>query len=153
VGSEQKASEPRASGPSLTRAVRTLAVAARGLEKASAPLTLAQYRVLALIVTAPERASRLAAQVDTTRAAMTGVLDALEGHGWIVREDVAGDRRGVSLTVTEAGADALATADASMGAWLSEVLDCADHAEQVLASIGEFGDALRALREGRMAKA
>jgi DNA-binding MarR family transcriptional regulator len=137
----------------LTRAVRTLAVAARGLEKASAPLTLAQYRVLALIVTAPERASRLAAQVDTTRAAMTGVLDALESHGWIVREEVERDRRGVSLAVTPAGAEALAAADASMGEWLSQVLDCADDAAEVLTAIGQLGGALTALRERRMATA
>jgi DNA-binding MarR family transcriptional regulator len=79
------------------------------------------------------------------------VLDALEGHGWIVREDVDGDRRGVSLAVTPAGERALAAADASMTAWLAEVIDCVDDGDQIVASIGQLGAALSALRERRMA--
>ncbi|MHB8467192.1 MAG: MarR family transcriptional regulator [Acidimicrobiales bacterium] len=132
--------------PELHRAVRTLAMAGRGLERAAAPLTLPQYRVLALIVSAPERASRLAARVDVTKAALTGVLDALESHGWIVREVVAGDRRGVSLAVTDAGAAVLARADEAMVAWLAEVMEDDPNRHQVVCAISRLGDALTAAR-------
>lgn len=132
--------------PELRRAVRTLAVAGRGLERAAAPLTLPQYRILALIVTAPERASRLAAKVDVTRATLTGVLDALESHGWIVREVVAGDRRGVSLAVTDSGVAVLAEADEAMTMWLADVLDGEPAGDEVVAALGRLGDALAARR-------
>lgn len=131
----------------LRRAVRTLALAVRGLERAAGPLTLPQYRVLGFVASAPERASRLATQVDVTRASLTGVLDALECHGWIVREDVAGDRRGVSLAVTEAGAAVLDVADEAMGRWLAEVLEMDPDAGEVVASIGRLGDGLRRRRD------
>jgi DNA-binding MarR family transcriptional regulator len=130
----------------LQRAVRTLAMAGRGLERAAAPLTLPQYRVLALIVSAPERASRIAAQVDVTKASMTGVLDALEGHGWIVREDVAGDRRGVSLAVTPAGRAVLAEAEEAMTAWLADVLTHDAKPSTVVTGIARLGEALAARR-------
>ena len=129
----------------LRVAVRTLALAGRGLERAAAPLTLPQYRVLALVATAPERASRLAARVDVTKAALTGVLDALVAHGWIRRTQVAGDRRGVSLELTSAGAATLATADAAMGQWLDTVLGSdPDRRAEVLDGIAGLGAALTA---------
>jgi len=138
--------------------VQTLALAGRGLERAAAPLTLPQYRVLALVASAPERASRLATQVDVTKAAMTGVLDALEAHGWIERADVAGDRRGVSLTVTATGSAALESAEEAMGAWLAEVLGSgpgetatgAEASRAVLRGLCALGDALGRHRRQRM---
>jgi len=135
--------------PELRRAVRTLAHAGRGLERVAGPLTLPQYRVLALVATAPERASRLAAQVDVTRATLTGVLDALENHGWITRAGVAGDRRGVSLEVTAAGAAVLALADEAMTGWLAEVLANDPAPDEVIAGLGRLGDALAARRRAR----
>lgn len=132
-------------------AVRTLALAGRGLERAAAPLTLPQYRVLALVATAPERASRLAARVDVTKAALTGVLDALVAHGWIRRTQVAGDRRGVSLELTSAGAAVLATADAAMGEWLDTVLGGdPDRRVEVIDGIAGLGAALTAHHRAAM---
>ena len=145
--------------PELRRAVQTLALAGRGLERAAAPLTLPQYRVLALVASAPERASRLATQVDVTKAALTGVLDALEVHGWIERAVVAGDRRGVSLTVTATGAAALESAEEAMGAWLAEVLGSgpgdttttdAEASRAVLRGLCALGGALGRHRRQRM---
>jgi DNA-binding MarR family transcriptional regulator len=131
----------------LRRAVRTLALASRGLERVAAPLTLPQYRVLGFIVAAPERASRLAAQVDVTKATLTGVIDALESHGWIVREVVAGDRRGVSLAVTDEGIKALKTADARMAEWLTGLLGPDDDGHELVAAICRLGDAMAAHRD------
>jgi DNA-binding MarR family transcriptional regulator len=99
-------------------AVRGLAMAARHLERAAAPLSLPQYRILALTAAAPERASRLAARADVTKATLTGVIDSLVQHGWVSRADVEGDRRGVALSLTPAGAAVLAEAEAAMCAWL-----------------------------------
>ena len=131
----------------LRRAARTLALVGRGLERAAAPLTLPQYRVLGFVATAPERASRLAAQVDVTKATLTGVLDALEAHGWIVREDVEGDRRGVTLSVTAGGMSVLEAADEAMGEWLLEVLEDDPEPEGVIAAVCRLGEALQARRQ------
>jgi DNA-binding MarR family transcriptional regulator len=133
--------------PELRRAVRTLALAGRGLERAASPLTLPQYRILGFVAGAPERASRLAARVDVTRASLTGVLDALECHGWITREEVVGDRRGVSLAVTDAGAAVLEVADEAMGRWLTEVLEDDPDGAEVVGAICRLGDALRHRRD------
>ena len=135
--------------PELCRAVRTLAHASRGLERAVTPLTLPQYRILALIADAPERASRLAQRVDVTKASLTGVLDALETRGFIERTEVHGDRRGVTLVLTAAGTAALAHADAATTAWLESVLALAARPRDVTAALGELGDALVAHRMAR----
>jgi len=132
--------------PELRRAVRTLAYASRGLERAAAPLSLPQYRILALVAGAPERASRLAQRVDVTKAALTGVIDALEARGFIERAVVDGDRRGVTLVLTATGTEALAAADEAMTRWLAGVLDLADDPGRVTAALAVLGDALIAQR-------
>jgi len=135
--------------PELCRAVRTLAYASRGLERAAAPLTLPQYRVLGLIAGAPERARRLAPRVDVTQASLTGVLDALEARGLIARTEVHGDRRGVTLVLTAAGTAALDAADAAAGAWLEAVLAHAEHPREVVAALADVGEALSAHRRAK----
>jgi DNA-binding MarR family transcriptional regulator len=135
--------------PELCRAVRTLAYASRGLERSATPLTLPQYRILALIAGAPERASRLAQRVDVTKASLTGVLDALQARGLIERTEVHGDRRGVTLVLTAAGTAALADADAAAGEWLRSVLALAARPEDVVAGLADLGDALVAHRRAK----
>jgi DNA-binding MarR family transcriptional regulator len=132
--------------PELHRAVRTLAYASRGLERAMAPLTLPQYRVLALIAGAPERASRLAERVDVTKAALTGVVDALEARGFVARTEVDGDRRGVTLVLTEAGTAALRAADQATTGWLESVLAPSGDRDAVVGALAALGDALTAHR-------
>ena len=129
--------------------MRTLAYASRGLERAAAPLSLPQYRILALVAGAPERASRLAQRVDVTKAALTGVIDALEARGLIARTEVDGDRRGVTLVLTDAGTAALADADVALCAWLESVLTLADHPSDVTAALAQLGDAIVAHRRAR----
>jgi DNA-binding MarR family transcriptional regulator len=132
----------------LRSAARTLAMAGRGLERAAAPLSLPQYRILALVASAPDRASRLAARAQVTKGTLSGVLDALEGHGWIQRVEVDGDRRGVSLLVTPLGAEVLDRADGAMSGWLGEVLDAAggEAAATVTAAMRLLADGLAAVR-------
>jgi DNA-binding MarR family transcriptional regulator len=144
-GSEKFGSEKAIS---LRAAVRTLALTGRRLEKAAAPLTLPQYRVLALVASAPERASALAERADVTKATLTGVIDSLVQRHWVKRADVAGDRRGVSLALTPAGKAVLDDAEVAMVQWLALVLEPAglDAAEQVYAGLAALGDALAASR-------
>jgi DNA-binding MarR family transcriptional regulator len=110
----------------LTSAVTALAFASRTLEKALEQMTLPQYRVLTLITNSPERASRIAQGADVTRPSLTGLLDGLVAKGWVARSDVDGDRRGVSLAITPAGAKAYAEARASMTDAVQELLGHAD---------------------------
>jgi len=133
---------PDGMDPELHRAVRTLAYASRGLERAVAPLTLPQYRVLALIAGAPERASRLAERVDVTKAALTGVIDALEARGFVARTEVDGDRRGVTLVLTDAGTAALQAGDEATTAWLESVLAHSPDRDAVVGALVSLGDAI-----------
>jgi DNA-binding MarR family transcriptional regulator len=110
----------------LTAAITALAFASRTLERALEQMTLPQYRVLTLITNSPERASRIADRADVTRPSLTGLLDGLVAKGWVARSDVDGDRRGVSLAITPAGAAAYETARASMGEAVQELLGYAD---------------------------
>src|SRR5690349_15599754 len=98
---------------------------ARVLERSLDDMTLAQFRVLALIASSPERANRLAERAAVSRPSLTGLLDGLETRGWVQRVTVEGDRRGVSLQVTAKGAAALKRAETAMTAELDEVLRAA----------------------------
>lgn len=121
----------------------------RTLEKASEQMTLPQYRVLTLINNSPERASRIAAAADVTRPSLTGLLDGLVAKGWVARSDVDGDRRGVSLAITAAGAKAYNDAQAAMGAAVQELLGTADAktARRALDGLVALHEALVARRD------
>ena len=110
----------------LVRAVGALSFGSRTLERALEHMTLPQFRVLTLVATAPERASRLADRVAVTRPSLTGILDGLVSRGWVERSDVDGDRRGVTLTITAAGQKAYDHATAATTSGLDELLSSAD---------------------------
>lgn len=95
---------------------------ARVLERTLDDMTLPQFRVLTLIATSQERASRLAEKAAVSRPSLTGLLDGLEARGWVARSNVEGDRRGVNLELTKAGKTALRHAERAMTAHLDEVL-------------------------------
>ena len=95
---------------------------ARVLERALDDMTLPQFRVLTLIASSPERASRLAERAAMSRPSLTGLLDGLEARGWVQRVEVEGDRRGVSLEVTAQGSAALKQAERAMTQELEQVL-------------------------------
>ena len=97
-------------------------MAGRVLERSLTDMTLPQFRVLSVIASSPERANRLAEKAAMSRPSLTGLLDGLEARGWVQRVDVEGDRRGVQLEVTRAGAVALREAERAMTAELESVL-------------------------------
>src|SRR5262247_2755234 len=95
----------------LRRAVRGLAFAARKLERSAGDLTLAQYRVLALVAAGDERSSHVAERLAVAKPTITAVVDGLVERGLVTRSAVEGDRRSLRLALTPAGTGALRKAD------------------------------------------
>ena len=106
----------------LVEAGRALATGARALERVLGDMTLAQFRVLSVVASSPERASRIAERADVSRPSLSGLLDGLASRGWVERRVVAGDRRGVRLEVTAAGHAALARAQAAVSEAMAAIL-------------------------------
>jgi DNA-binding MarR family transcriptional regulator len=131
----------------------TLAVLARLLERALDDLTLSQFRVLSLIASSPERAGRIAARADVSRPSLTGLLDGLVQRGWVRRVEVDGDRRGVSLEITDEGRAALDRARAATDARVTAVVAHLDPAERraALDGLALLGRALEADLAARQA--
>jgi DNA-binding MarR family transcriptional regulator len=126
----------------LRRAVRGLAFAARKLERSAGDLTLAQYRVLALVAAGDERSSHLAERLAVAKPTITAVVDGLVERGFLTREAVAGDRRSQRLVVTPAGEAALEAAETAMAAAIDEVLDDAADRDKVVAALVDLDGAL-----------
>lgn len=97
----------------MTEAVRVLARLARGVEIAcqKSHLSLAQYRLLGFVARSPQRASELASRASVSKPTLTSLIDGLAERDLVRREQVEGDRRGIRLEVTDAGAAALKLAD------------------------------------------
>jgi DNA-binding MarR family transcriptional regulator len=129
-------------------AVRALAFGARMIERALDDMTLPQFRVLSLIASSPERASRVAEKAAVSRPSLTGLLDGLEARGWVRRVEVDGDRRGVGLEVTSHGQAALRAAEDAAQARLDHVLEQlpSDERDAVITALNALGDAFAALR-------
>jgi DNA-binding MarR family transcriptional regulator len=106
----------------LASAARALAFAGRALERAVGDMTLAQFRVLSLIASSPERAGELARRAAVSRPSLTGLIDGLAARSWVERSSVEGDRRGVHLEVTAAGREALLDAETRMVTTLERLL-------------------------------
>lgn len=133
-------------------ACRTLARLARQVElgAATADLSLSQYRVLMILDSGQEAASTLADKLAVSRPSITGVVDGLCSRGLVCRHDVDGDRRRVDIQLTEAGARALALAEAEIGRRLTAI---AAHMEpgtaDPLLTLAPWRAALNAHRKAR----
>ena len=110
----------------LLGGVTAVAFAARSIERALDNMTLPQFRVLMMIASSPERASRLADRLAVSPPSLTGILDGLVSRGWVARSEVDGDRPGVTLTITAAGAKAMETAKGATTDALDALLEGAD---------------------------
>jgi len=104
-------------------AVLTLARLARIMERAGGDLTLAQYRLLALVSGGEDRASQLAGRLALAKPTVSATVETLVERGWLERTAVAGDRRAVRLGLTPAGRVALDTAEHAMRERLEAVLE------------------------------
>jgi long-chain acyl-CoA synthetase len=94
----------------------TLARLARQVELsvATVNLTLAQYRVLAILGDGCEAASVLADKLAVSRPSVTGVVDGLVTRGLVRRDHTDDDRRRIDVGLTDAGRVLLADADAAV---------------------------------------
>jgi DNA-binding MarR family transcriptional regulator len=136
----------------MDRDVLTLARLARVLERSCTDLTLAQYRLLAMIAGGADRASHLAGELALTKPTVSATIDTLVDRGLVEREAVDGDRRATRLSVTVPGRAALAVAETSMRDRLEDVLARCDDAAEVRRSITQLRVALDQRREERRAR-
>jgi DNA-binding MarR family transcriptional regulator len=136
----------------LPRAARALTLAARALERAAAAsdLTLAQFRILALIAAGDERSSLLADRLALAKPTITAVVDGLVERGFVGREAVAGDRRSIRVALTPAGLTALAAAEAEMTETLARILEHAQDADALVGGLLDLDDALAARMQARV---
>jgi len=132
--------------------VLTLARIARVLERACRDLTLAQYRLLAMIADGAERASHLAGQLALTKPTVSATIDTLVERGLVQRDAVDGDRRATRLTVTAAGRATLVLAETAMRERLDDVLARVDDPRMVRESLAQLQSALDQRREERRAR-
>jgi DNA-binding MarR family transcriptional regulator len=123
-------------------AVLTLARLARVLERASGDLSLPQYRLLALVTSGEDRATRLAGRLALGKPTISATVDTLVERGFLERAAVAGDRRAVRLAVTPTGRTALEQAEESMCERLDGVLGRVADAALVDAAFAQLRAAL-----------
>ena len=135
----------------LDAAARTLARLSRVLEHGCCDLSLAQYRVLGAVADGGRRASQVAGLLALARPTITAVVDGLEARGLVTRETVAADRRAYRLSITDDGREALAAADASLGASLAPLFARLERPGEVVGALAELGRALDELAAERMA--
>lgn len=124
----------------------------RALERAdSAPLSMQQYRILALLADEGARASRLAQQLAVTKPTVTSLTDSLVERGLASRDAEAGDRRVVTVSITTEGRAAVTATGSALRAVLDDIVGrCADPAA-VYAALDVLGHALDSWWEERLA--
>jgi DNA-binding MarR family transcriptional regulator len=128
----------------LHRAARTIALLGRVLERAAGDLTLAQYRVLAMVSAGDERASLLAGRLAITKPSVSAVVDGLVERGYLAREPVDGDRRAIRLRITTDGTKALGAAEAAMAERLEPLVDALDDQAGFVEDLDQIAAVLRA---------
>jgi DNA-binding MarR family transcriptional regulator len=132
-------------------AIRVLAHLHRMLESADAGLTIAQYRMLAVLSEGGERSARVAQKLAVRKPTLTALADGLIAAGYAERESEPGDRRIVRLTLTDAGRAALARADEAYLSRLAPVLaDLADP-DRLIDDLLRVGEVLAARLQARVA--
>ncbi len=136
----------------LPRAARALTLAARSLERAAAAcdLTLAQFRILALIAAGDERSSLLAERLAVAKPTITAVVDGLVERHLVVREAVVGDRRSIRVALTPTGVVALRAAEDEMSDTLDRIFEHARARDHLLGALLDLDDALALRMEARL---
>ncbi len=128
----------------LRAASRQMALLGRTLERACEDLSLAQYRVLAMVATGDARASKLADRLAVGRPTVTAVVDGLVERDYLRREAVPGDRRSARIVVTDAGRTALASAEDAMSARLEHLLGAVSDRDAFVRGLSEIEGRMRA---------
>lgn len=109
---------PLGAGRTVARLARQVELALAGLE-----LSLAQFRILALLAAGAEVSSSLAANLAVSAPSITTVVDGLVARHLVDRRHGGGeDRRRVAVTLTPAGAEILERAEVAVAARLGSIV-------------------------------
>ena len=139
----------------VDRDVLTLARLARLLERACTdldpPLTLAQYRLLAMVADGADRASEIAGRLALTKPSVSATVDTLVERGLVTRTIVDADRRALRLQITGDGRVGLGVAEAAMRGRLDDVVARVDDPDAVHVAFAQLHAALDERREQRRA--
>ncbi|HVX55659.1 MarR family winged helix-turn-helix transcriptional regulator [Nocardioides sp.] len=131
-------------------AVRALARLARMLERSSAGLSLAHYRVLSGVAAGDARASALAMRLTLGRPAVSAAVESLSARGLLERTAVPDDLRGSTLRLTPRGEQILRDVEADLLARLDKVVARTADPRRTLAVLAELGTALDELATERL---
>jgi len=141
--------------PDEIAAARAAAGLTRQVEKAIAAigLSVAQYRVLAILAEETAAAGLLAERLAVRPPSVTSLVDGLVAKGLVRRGADADDRRRQVVEVTAEGEAALHEADTVVVARLRELADRLDgrRAERAIASLSDWGTALDRARAEKLA--
>lgn len=129
--------------------IDVLAVArlARYLERACTDLTLAQYRVLALVADGERHASRVATALALGKPTVSASVESLAERGLLTRAPAGHDKRATELSVTAEGRRLVQSTETAMRARLDDLLD-ADDAAVVADALARIQCALDHRRDG-----
>jgi DNA-binding MarR family transcriptional regulator len=138
------AAAPKGAAPDAdrVRAVRALARVSRVLERAGGELNLAHYRVLSAVASGDERASRVAARLALGKPAVSAAVDSLCQRGLLVRTSVDVDQRAAALSLTPAGQQVLARAEATMVQRIDDLCARTPDPDLVVRVLGWLGVAI-----------
>ncbi|HEY3962815.1 MAG TPA: MarR family transcriptional regulator [Gaiellaceae bacterium] len=128
---------PLQPGQVIARLARQVELAAGTVD-----LTVAQYRVLAILSSQNEAASVLADKLAVSRPTVTGVVDGLVARELVTRVHDPVDRRRVSLDLTEEGRTLLAGVDEEVGRRLRDIAAYCSDGPGALAGLAPWQDAL-----------
>lgn len=134
-----------------TAAARALVRATRHLERASHELSLPQYRLLVMVATGDQRATKLAGALALSKPTVTAVVEGLVERGYLARSVVTGDRRAVCLSLTDAGRHVLAATDALLEERLAAVFDHCDDPALAEAGLLQLAGALERIAAEHLA--
>lgn len=143
---------PKRVDAASVEAVRSLARAARLLEKASGALGLAQYRVLSALAGGEDRASKLAERFELGRPSVSSAVDALTRAGLVERSPVIADQRAVALRLTPEGLATLEAVEAELVRVVDDLCSRLPTPHESVATLAALGDALDARADERHAR-
>ncbi|HEY0247933.1 MAG TPA: MarR family winged helix-turn-helix transcriptional regulator [Gryllotalpicola sp.] len=135
----------------LHTVVDALARLARMLERAAAPLSLADFRVLSAIDSGEDRASRLAQRLAVGKPAISATVDSLAKRGLVGREKAEDDQRAVALALTERGAAEFGAARTRLAERVRAVTEAADDPQASIRTLAGLGGAIERYRLAREA--
>jgi DNA-binding MarR family transcriptional regulator len=130
----------------LFAAADSVARLARIIERAAAPLSLADFRVLSAIEQGEDRASRLAQRLAVGKPAISATVESLAKRGLVERAKVEGDQRATALAITPQGALEFGDAKQRLAQRVSAVADATGDAAATISTLAQLGPAIEALR-------